>query len=227
MARVWDELLTERDKSVYSAAGYGQRGGLGQKLALLIVDINYNFVGDKPEPILESINRFHNSCGEEGWEAVIKLQRLLPYFREKRIPIFYSTGKPREDGPSAGRWASKSARAGEQDENKANQIVTEIAPQSHDIVIQKDKPSCFFGTTLLSYLIYYNVDTLIVCGTTTSGCIRATVIDAFSYNYKVGVIEDCTFDRGQTSHKVNLFDMDSKYSDVMSMDEVIEYVSAM
>ncbi len=224
---IWDDILTERDRQVFAAAGYGQRGGFGQKPALLIIDVNYNFVGDRPEPILQSIQRFHNSCGEEGWQAVAAIQRVLPVAREKNVPILYSTGKPRDRGILAGRWATKNARAGEPGEAAANEIVREIAPRPQDIVIEKDKPSCFFGTSLLSYLVYFNVDSLIVCGTTTSGCVRATVVDAFSLNFRVAVIEEATFDRGQASHKVNLFDMNAKYADVVPVAEVLEYLAGL
>jgi maleamate amidohydrolase len=215
---------------VYSAAGFGERVGFGKKPALLIIDVTYNFVGDKPEPILDSIKRFHNSTGEEGWQSVHAIQQLLPYAREASIPIFYSTGKLRggsNKGPLAGHWATKNPRSGEEGEAEANRIVDEIAPQPQDIVIGKDKPSFFFGTPLLSHLIYYNIDTLLICGVSTSGCVRATTVDAFSYNYRVAVIEECTFDRGQTSHKINLFDMDSKYADVLSISEVIEFLKAL
>jgi nicotinamidase-related amidase len=91
-------------------------------------------------------------------------------------------------------------------------------------VILKDKPSVFFGTPLMSYLHELQVDTLLVVGTTTSGCVRATVVDAFSYNFKVVVVEECVFDRGQISHKVNLFDMQAKYADVVPLDAALGYL---
>ena len=94
-----------------------------------------------------------------------------------------------------------------------------------DIVIRKQKPSVFFGTTLMSYLTELHIDTLIVGGTTTSGCVRATVLDAFSFNFKVSVVEECTFDRGQVTHKINLFDMNAKYADVISLEEAEDYLA--
>jgi maleamate amidohydrolase len=102
--------------------------------------------------------------------------------------------------------------------------VREIAPRDGDIVIRKDKPSVFFGTPLMSYLHELQVDTLLVAGTTTSGCVRATVVDAFSYNFKVVVVEECVFDRGQASHKVNLFDMQAKYADVVPLEAALGYL---
>ena len=91
-------------------------------------------------------------------------------------------------------------------------------------MILKDKPSVFFGTPLMSYLHELQVDTLLVTGTTTSGCVRATVVDAFSYNFRVVVVEECVFDRGQASHKVNLFDMQAKYADVVSLEAALHYL---
>jgi nicotinamidase-related amidase len=110
---------------------------------------------------------------------------------------------------------------------KANDVHGLIDPKPGEVSITKKKPSAFFGTPLSQYLITLGVDQLLCCGTTTSGCVRATVIDAFSSGYRVAVIEDCTFDRGQASHAVNLFDMDQKYSNVMSSPRIIEYIEGL
>lgn len=225
---IWDDVLTERDHEVFANSGYGKRMGFGKRPAILVIDVNYNFVGDKPEPIVESIKKWRNSCGEEGWTGVEHIKELLTHARDKNIPIIYSTGQdPREDGFDSGRWADKNSRRSE-DRTKnlanGNTIVPLIAPEQRDIVITKGKPSVFFGTLLLSYLTDLQVDSLIVCGTTTSGCVRATVIDGFSYNYKISIVEECTFDRGQTSHKINLFDMNQKYADVVTLKETINFL---
>ena len=225
---VWDNTLTERDKKVFSRAGYGSRQGFGERPAVLVIDVNYNFVGETAEPILDSIERFRNSCGEEGWEGVHQIQKLLLASRAKGIPVFFTTGIPRQGLIDSGRWAGKNQRAHEDWGERAvrgNEIVEEIAPLEGDILIRKMKPSAFFGTPLVSYLTDLKVDTLLVGGTTTSGCVRASVVDAFSYNYKVAVVEECTFDRGQASHRVNLFDMNAKYADVISLTEVEEYLA--
>ena len=108
--------------------------------------------------------------------------------------------------------------------DRGNTIVEEIAPQKGDIVVRKQKPSAFFGTPLISMLNEVHADSVFVTGTTTSGCVRASVIDAFSYNFKVSVIEECVFDRGQASHKINLFDMAMKYADVISLKEATDYI---
>ena len=228
--RIWDDVITERDRAVYEKAGYGQKGGFGQRPALLVVDVTYDFCGDKPEPILDSIAKFRNSCGEAAWESLPKIRELIAAAREKNLPIIYTHMAPRPDRVRAGGWARKNARAmapTEISERIGNDIPEMIAPQPDDIVIKKDKPSAFFGTPLLSFLIALDVDSLIVAGTTTSGCVRATVLDAFSYNYPTAVVEECTFDRGEVTHKINLFDMHAKYADVVPLAEVTEFLSSL
>lgn len=222
---IWDDVITDQDRLVYEASGYGEgRIGLGNKPALVIIDVTYNFTGDKSEPVLESIKRFPYSCGEVGWQAIHHIMLLLPLVRERRIPVVYSVPsiEPKPDG-----WISiKSSRAGEiGTAPQNNEIVKEIAPLGNDIVICKTRPSIFYGTPLLGMLHGLGVDTLLVGGTTTSGCVRASVIEAFSNNFRVAVIEECTFDRGEVSHKVNLFDMNAKYADVLSISVVRDYIS--
>jgi len=225
----WDDILTERDKEVFALSGFGKKAGLGQRPALLIIDVNYNFTGDKPEPILESVKRFRTSCGEEGWQAVYRIRELLAEARKKHLPTFYTTAEENRSNSTLmiGGWAAKSNRTTEdmtEQWEKANEIVEEIAPQPGDIIVHKQKPSAFFGTALMSMLNEVHADTVLVCGTTTSGCVRASVIDAFSYNMKVSVVEECVFDRGQASHKINLFDMAMKYADVIPLKETVEYI---
>jgi maleamate amidohydrolase len=231
MMATWDDILTVRDKEVFSISGYGKRGGFGERPAVLVIDVNYNFVGDKPEPILESVKRFRNSCGAEGWEGIHHIGELLAECRKKHLPTFYTTGHDdRSNAVAFGRWQAKNSRSTEDMTDtwdKGNNIVEEIAPQAGDIVVRKQKPSAFFGTPLMSMLNEVHADSVLVTGTTTSGCVRASVIDAFSYNLKVSVVEECVFDRGQASHKINLFDMAMKYADVLSLKETVDYVRAL
>ncbi len=230
MARIWDVFLTERDKRVFEAAGYGREAELKGRPALLIIDVNFGFVGDRPEEILDSILKFPNSCGEEGWQAMEKLVPVLDAARRKCLPILYTTGDQKHPFLDQHSWGVKNRRVdqwrGSSQETKlqANDIPDLIAPQPGEVCIRKKKPSAFFGTPLLQYLITLGVDQLLCCGTTTSGCVRGTVIDAFSHGYRVAVIEDCTFDRGEASHAVNLFDMNQKYANVVSSKEVIDYI---
>ena len=224
---LWDDVLTERDKQVFAKSGFGKRAGFGQRPAVLVIDMNYNFVGDRPEPILKSIERFRNSCGEEGWDGVYRIRELLEDARKKRLPTFYTTAQERGNPISFGRWHGKNSRGMEdmsEEWTKGNEIVAEIAPQAGDIIVRKQKPSAFFGTPLTSMLNEVHADSVLVTGCTTSGCVRASVIDAFSFNYRVCVVEECVFDRGQASHKINLFDMNAKYADVVSLREAQEYI---
>jgi hypothetical protein len=163
--RIWDKFLTERDKAVFTAGGFGARAGFGKRPALLVVDVNWAFCGERPEPILESIT----------------------------------------------------------DNIDGNEIATMIAPGPRDIVIKKQKPSGFFATNLASYLTLLGCDSVIVAGTTTSGCVRATVVDAFSLNYRVTLAEEGCFDRSEASHAVSLCDMHAKYADVVSTAEILSY----
>ncbi len=225
---IWDDVITERDRQVYEIIGRGTRLGFGEKPALVIIDVIYNWAGDRPEPILRSIKRFPASCGNEAWEAIKHIALLLLLAREKHIPIIYSTGNRRLAGSGTPNDPTKFLRGGELSETRrGDDIVDEIAPQEGDIIIYKAKPSIFFGTPLVSLLNTRHIDTLLVCGGTTSGCVRASVTDASSYNYRVSVVHEGTFDRGQTTHKINLFDMNAKYADVVSVAEVIKYLEAL
>jgi len=223
---IWMKYLTARDREVLEASGYGARMGFGQRPALLIVDVNYNFTGDHPQPILESIRRWRNSCGEEAWVAIRVIRRLIDACHGRGVPVFYSTNTRRPDGFDAGSWRWKNARELENVEQEidGNEIVKEVAPEPRDVVIRKTKPSAFFGTPLLSFLIDLKVDSLLVCGVSTSGCVRATVIDAFSQNLRCAVVADACFDRLEVSHAINLADMHAKYADVIPSDEALAFL---
>lgn len=227
--KVWDRFLTDRDKAVFKAAGYGVQAGFGERPALLIVDASINFTGERPQPILEVIKTWHNACGEEGWIAIGHIKRLLQACRAKKVPVIYTTGERRSDGSDLGNWGLKNKRFLEDfdKEERGNAIVPDIAPAGSELVIRKQKPSAFFATPLLSYLIERKVDTLLVTGVSTSGCVRATVIDGFSYNYRVAVVEEGCYDRSQASHAINLCDMNAKYADVVSVDKAIAYVNSL
>ena len=229
---VWNKFLSERDKQVFAAAGYATRQGFGQRPAILVVDVNYAFCGDRPEPILESIKRWRNSCGAEAWDGVKAIKRLLGAARARGLPVIYTTGVRRDDDWDRGSWNWKNSRASERPRTQAsgqdgNTIVADLAPQLQDIVIEKLKPSVFFGSPLLSFLVLLGADSLIVAGTTTSGCVRATVVDAFSNNYRVAIVEEGCFDRSQASHALSLCDMNAKYADVVRLEETLGYIEAL
>lgn len=227
---LWDDVITEKDRQVYFGSGMrGRKGGFGKRPALVVIDANYNWVGDNPEEdILDSIKRYPFSCGKEAWEAVRYTASLIKDFRAKKLPIIYSTSDPSRQMPARGRWPRRSARHSElYTTTRGNEIVDEIAPQEGDTVIYKMKPSIFFGTPMMMICNSLELDTLFFGGGTTSGCVRASVVDAFSYNFYVGVIEECCFDRGQVSHKINLFDMNAKYADVVTASEVKKYLKTL
>ncbi|MAF48503.1 MAG: isochorismatase family protein [Rhodospirillales bacterium] len=232
---VWNKFLTERDKAVFETAGYGTRAGFGEKPALLVIDVNYNFCGDTREPILESIKKYRNSCGEDAWDALPVIRKLVDVARAKGVPVIYSTGDGRADGWDRGGWAWKNSRNKEDlappevrtSNRDGNDIMDEIAPGPKDIVIRKLKPSVFNGTALMGHINNLGADSLIVAGTTTSGCVRATVIDAFSLNLRVTIAEDGCFDRSEASHAINLCDMNAKYADVIGSDEVLDYLAGL
>jgi maleamate amidohydrolase len=226
---IWNAFLTERDKAVFKASGYGARGGFGQRPALLVVDVNYAFCDERPLPILESIKRWRNSCGEDAWIAMPYLKSLIEKAHAKGIPVIYTTGVRRADNWDSGSWSWKNGRSGEDETVRpgtyvdSNDIVAAIAPGPRDIVVFKQKPSGFFGTNMASYLTLLGCDSVIVAGTTTSGCVRATVLDAFSLNYRIALAEEACFDRSQASHAINLCDMNAKYADVVKTAEVLEF----
>lgn len=231
MTRIWDAYIPAEDAAIYAAAGYGARSAWGTRPALLVVDVNYNFVGDSPKPILDSIGGFRNSCGQAGWDAVRAIVELLAAARATGVPVFYTTQQADARSAVVGGWARKNSRVSDdEDVERAKfgvRIVDEIAPSPDDIVIIKDKPSAFFSTPLVSYLNELRVDTVLVTGGTTSGCVRASVVDAFSFNYNVVVVEEGCFDRSPVSHAVNLFEIHAKYADVVPLAEVLPYLEGM
>jgi maleamate amidohydrolase len=230
--RIWDRFLTERDKAVFAAGGFGAPAGFGKHPALLVIDVNWAFCGERPEPILESIKRWRTSCGEESWVALEHIKSLIEAARAKELPVIYTTGEQRADDWDAGSWRWKSTRGDEasgsvNDGIDGNEIVTMIVPRPRHIVIKKQKPSGFFGTNLASYLTLLGCDSVIVVGTTTSGCVRATVVDAFSLNYRVILAEEGCFDGSEASHAVSLCDMHAKYADVVSTAEILSYFTGL
>ena len=199
---------------------------------MLIIDVNWLFCGDKPEPILESIKRWRNSCGEDAWTALPYIKSLLDKCHEKGIPVIYTTGVRRDDNWDSGSWLWKNSRGKTEQPGRVsnldpNEIVTPITPAPQDIVVYKQKPSGFFGSNMTSYLTLLGCDSVIVTGTTTSGCVRATVLDAFSLNYRIALVEEGCFDRSQASHAINLCDMNAKYADVVSAGEALGFLDGL
>ncbi|MEV0134011.1 isochorismatase family protein [Dactylosporangium sp. NPDC050688] len=231
IAAPWDDVLPETDRAVFDAAGWGRPAGFGERPAVLVVDVNYNFCGDRPEPILKSIERWRYSCGEVAWtEGIPAIQRVLNAARAKRLPVIYTTSPRREDGFDLGVWMDKSYRSDDPVDvvgHRGNDIVDAICPFPGDLFIEKRKPSAFFGTTLVSHLTHLRADSLIVMGSTTSGCVRASAVDAVSYDFRVVIPQEAVFDRSVLSHKVSLLDIHMKYADVTTTSSVLAYLEGL
>jgi len=221
----WHGIVSPKEEQAYSAAGFGRPSGLGRHPALLIIDVQYRTVGTVPRPMDQAMQEFPTACGQIGWDAVAQITPLLSLFRAKRWPVLYPHVAPKlpYDG---GRLAEKVPSI-MNIPAQGYEFVREIAPMESDILLPKKHPSAFFGTPLASHLIDLGVDTLVMTGCTTSGCIRASVVDAFSLNFKVSVPQECVYDRGLTSHAVNLFDMSQKYADVVETGRLLAELGAL
>jgi maleamate amidohydrolase len=224
MSNPWDGIISENEQKAYRASGFGRATGLGSRPALLIIDVQYRTVGTKPLPFWDAIKEFPTSCGDVGWAAVRNIEPLLQLFRQRGWPVLYPYVSPKESFDK-GRLSDK-VPAIMNIAQKGYEFVAEIAPGESDILLPKKHPSAFFGTPLASYLINAGADSLVVTGCTTSGCVRGSVVDAFAYNFRVLVPHDAVYDRSATSHAVNLFDMASKYADVMPTQDALKALGA-
>lgn len=222
VARIWDDVIPPDDRAHMEQAGYGRRAGFGRRPAVLLVDL---FVTDFR--IVQNGQGFSDPFPGDGKASIHAVQALATTARQRGVPVFYSTNRYLPDGRDVGGWRYKSWTAEARAKKLAGRpypFLEAVAPQPKDWIIEKRYPSVFFGTQLATMLIQLGVDTLLVGGQTTSGCVRATVIDAFSLGLRTSVVEECTYDRSRTSHKVNLFDMHYKYADVISLQEALEYL---
>lgn len=224
-----EKFLPESDKKIYLKRGLPSKQVFGNNPALLIVDVTRRFVGSKSRPVLEAIEEYRSSCGEIGWKALPNIKRLQELCHTSHIPVIFTTGDP-----ITGRFSKsfgKNMGATKDDPmsslyQKAEDIPEAIMPSTSDLVIRKTKASAFWETPLLGCLNSMGVDTLLVGGVSTSGCVRASVVDAYSHGFRCFIVEECTFDRFYLSHLINLFDMDGKYADVISLDEALKIYSS-
>ncbi len=207
--------VTKEEAARYQKGGFGNEIGFGSRPALIIIDFMYSFT-DPDMPFGANMDKEVNATAQ-----------VLHLARQKNVPVIFLALHYNEGCESElGIWAKKMTamsmlKAG----TRLVQIDERVKPIKGEPVIIKKGPSAFFGTHLTSLLTHLRVDTLIITGCTTSGCVRATVIDAASYSFKVGVIGEGCFDRVQISHKVNLCEMDAKYASVISVAEAREYLS--
>ena len=223
--RPWDGIISEEEQRRYRAAGFGKPSGIGKRPALLVIDVQYRTVGTRPMPFWHAIEEFPTSCGEQAWQAVSNIQKLLEEFRARAWPVLYPHVAPKQ-ATDGGRLAQKVPTIMNIPAHGYD-FVEQVAPRSGDVLLPKKHPSAFFGTPLVSHLIDLQADTLVVTGCTTSGCVRSSVVDAFSLNFRVLVPEDAVYDRSSVSHAVNLFDMAEKYADVATSAEVLQKLRAL
>ncbi len=225
MSAPWAPAVDSSVESRYAAAGFGQPGGIGTRPALLIIDVQHRTVGDTPKPFDEAVADYRTACGEVGWKAIEQIARLLPLFRERQWPVIYPYVAPK-GAHDAGRLGAK-VPAIMDIPAKGYEFVRDVAPTEADLLVPKKHPSAFFATPLVSHLVDLGVDSLVVTGCTTSGCVRATVVDAFSYNFRVLVPHDACYDRAEVIHQVNLFDLGQKYADVQSTDDALSTLAGL
>jgi nicotinamidase-related amidase len=221
-ARIWEPFLTPQDRA-HIASSPDRRVGFGDKPAVLLIDLYRWVFGDEPKPLLEAVKTWPGSCGLAAWDAVPHLQHLLGMAREIGLPVVHVTGL--EDsgmlgwGEAAHSGRGRGTTTAEQRRGRYD-IIPQLQPIPGEVMLRKSTPSAFNGTPLLAHLNYLGVDTLIVGGESTSGCVRASVVDGCSYRFRVIVVEECVFDRHEAAHAMNLFDMHQKYADVLSFAEV-------
>lgn len=209
-----DSAWIESTRDFYRSRKMGQRSGYGKSPAVLVVDMARAFC-DPEHPV-----------GADMSETLEQIAVLLQAARRKDLLTVYTTIAYHESGADAGTWASKLPtlkllRSGD----PMTEIHPRIAPLQRDHLIVKKFASAFFQTHLASLLYASGVDTLVVAGCSTSGCIRASVIDSVSYGFRTVVPAECVADRVPGPHQANLFDIDSKYADVVSVEEVLDYFS--
>jgi len=199
------------DKTFFSARGFGRPLGLGNKCCLLVIDMIEGFTNpDLP-------------MGYDLGEQIEKTNMVIRAAREFGIPIIFTTIAYNDTRLEANNvWMEKMSglktlKVG----TKAVEIDSRLDYRKSDDLIEKKYASAFFGTDLVSRLTTMNADTVIVTGCTTSGCVRATVVDAIQYGFRPIVVEDAVGDRSVDSHKQSLFDMAQKYADVTVADKLV------
>ncbi|HLH98592.1 MAG TPA: isochorismatase family protein [Xanthobacteraceae bacterium] len=219
----WKDAIPEADIRLY--AGWRRETFVGPKPALLAIDL-YDLVyrGGAHSPY-ELNDRFANTCGVYAHQAIAPTKQLFAAARSAGIPVFYSTQDTRPNNRPPGAVSTRRQRPTPADEPFA--IYREFTPAATDIVIYKQRASAFQGTPLFSHLALLGIRSLIVCGESTSGCVRASVVDAYSNGFHVAIAEECTFDRSELIHKVNLFDLHHKYADVIRLDEVLAHLAGL
>lgn len=230
---VWDPYLSEQDKAHLAANRERPRFGFGERPAVLSIDQYRGVIGDEPAPLLEAIKLWPSAVGQAGWTALGPVSELMAGARGAGIPVVHITGLAEEDSGVRpwGRARSERSSSVAKDEAALDRnarrfdIVDQAAPMAGEAVLRKTAPSAFFGTPLMAHLTALGIDTLIVTGESTSGCVRASVVDGRSYRFNVVVVEEAVYDRHEACHAINLFDMNQKYADVLPLSEVLTWMA--
>lgn len=217
----WSDAVDRETLDIYKH--YRRETYVGRRPALLAIDL-YNLVFEGgPLPVHEVVKTQPSACGAHAWNAIGPTQELFALARSHGMPVIYTTCETRKEVDPTGVRATN--RGLERLAEDAYDIRKEFKPEQGDLIIYKERASAFFGTPLIAHLHRQGVGSLIVCGESTSGCVRASVVDAYSYGFHTVVVEECCFDRSLLSHKVNLFDLHHKYADVMHLDEVKRHLA--
>ena len=229
--RVWDKFLTEQDKAHLSIrAPRPTKSIFGSKPAILNIDNYRSVAGDEPMDILEMIKTWPGAMGNSAWTALDNISDLLQTARAADIPVAHVHGLPFEEcainpwGGGPANVADMSPAERDRYERRFD-FMPQAAPVEGELVLRKTGPSAFFGTPLVAGLTAWDIDTLIITGESTSGCVRASVVDAKAYRFNVVIAEECVYDRHEACHAVNLFDMHQKYATVLPLSEIKEWIA--
>ena len=214
----WKDVIPAEILKIYAA--YRREVYVGRRPALLAIDLyNLAYRGGDAE-VIDLIGRHPSACGVNAWGAIEPTQRLFAAVRAAGLPVVYTTAGLKDGSVVA---TNRQAGLGGEDDYA---IYEAFAPQPGDLVIEKERASAFYGTPLVAQLTRRGIDSLIICGESTSGCVRASTVDAYSNGYHATVVEECVYDRADLIHKISLFDLHHKYADVMGLDEVIAELGA-
>ena len=207
--------MSDETREIYERARLGQSVTLGARPAVLVVDFSRGFTD--PE----------STMGSELTREVEATTRLLAAAREREIPVIFTTIGFEPNLKDGSLWLEKAPGLGELIiGSKWVEIDPRLERRDEETVILKKGASAFFGTNLPSILVSHGVDTIVMCGATTSGCIRATAIDLLQYGYPTLVPRECVGDRAQAPHEANLVDIQAKYADVVSVEDALAYIES-
>ncbi|WP_273525086.1 isochorismatase family protein [Mailhella massiliensis] len=226
MERVWTKYLTEDDRLVIEKGGYGKRRGLGQRPMLVVIDAQYNYVGED-RPVGEQLDEWPSGGGAAAWAAIRRIRPLVELARGAGVPVLFTRNVQKNLAFDSFGTKSQRDQSRYVEGHRGTFIVDELTPVSGDLTLDKAYASIFYGTPLLSWLVKLRIDSLILVGGSTSGCVRASAVDAVTRNFNVAVVEDCVYDRISISHAAGLLDMWMKYCDVMNSEEAAAYIRAL